>query len=191
MQAIGMIETKGLLAAIEAADTMLKAADVTFLEKQKVGGGRITVLVTGDVGAVKAAVDAGVMAVKQIQEDCLLACHVIPRPHEETMELFEATKSIEILTQVENPVVVETPEPVKVSKPVETSESVKSSEPVETPEQVKTSEPVETSAPTEIPTKLETPIKAEQPKSGARAKSSEKSEKAEPKSSKKSKDKEE
>lgn len=90
MQALGMIETKGMLAAVEAADTMLKAADVSFFKKTKVGGGRVTVLVTGDVAAVKAAVDAAVTAVKHIQEDCLLSCHVIPRPHDETMELFEA-----------------------------------------------------------------------------------------------------
>lgn len=90
MQALGMIETKGMLAAIEAADTMLKAADVSFFEKTKVGGGRVTILVTGDVAAVKAAVDAAVTAVRQIKEDCLLSGHVIPRPHDETMGMFDA-----------------------------------------------------------------------------------------------------
>lgn len=79
MQALGLIETKGLIAAIESADTMLKAADVTLLEKTHVGGGLVTVAVVGDVGAVKAAVDAGAAAAQRIGE--LLSVHVIPRPH--------------------------------------------------------------------------------------------------------------
>lgn len=107
MQALGMIETKGTLASIEALDTMLKAADVSFFEKQKVGGGRVSVLVTGDVAAVKAAVDAAVTAVKRIHEDCLLSCHVIPRPHDETMGLFETAKdSIEVLQKDESEIKV-------------------------------------------------------------------------------------
>lgn len=113
MQALGMIETKGLLAAIEAADTMLKAADVTFLEKQKVGGGRVTILVTGDVAAVKAAVDAGIMAVKQIQAECLLSCHVIPRPHDETMELLAKTETMQT---------TEAPEELKPGTPAKNAE---------------------------------------------------------------------
>ncbi len=79
MQALGLIETKGLIAAIESADTMLKAADVTLLEKTHVGGGLVTVAVVGDVGAVKAAVDAGAAAAQRVGE--LLSVHVIPRPH--------------------------------------------------------------------------------------------------------------
>lgn len=118
MQALGMIETKGLLAAIEAADTMLKAADVALFEKQKVGGGRVTVLVTGDVAAVKAAVDAGAMAAKQIQTDCLLSCHVIPRPHDETMKLFEYEEDIKPGTAK--------PGTAETAKPAETkSEEIK------------------------------------------------------------------
>lgn len=79
MQALGLIETKGLIAAIESADTMLKAAEVTLLEKTHVGGGLVTVAVVGDVGAVKAAVDAGASAAQRVGE--LLSVHVIPRPH--------------------------------------------------------------------------------------------------------------
>lgn len=79
MQALGLIETKGLIAAIESADNMLKAADVTLLEKTHVGGGLVTVAVVGDVGAVKAAVDAGAAAAQRVGE--LISVHVIPRPH--------------------------------------------------------------------------------------------------------------
>jgi len=66
MQALGLIETKGLLASIEAADTMVKSADVSIIEKAYVGGGLVTIAVTGDVGAVKAAIEAGVAAVKNL-----------------------------------------------------------------------------------------------------------------------------
>jgi len=132
MQALGMIETKGLLAAIEAADTMLKAADVTFLEKQKVGGGRVTVLVTGDVAAVKAAVDAGVMAVKQIQAECFLSCHVIPRPHDETMELLaKYPEPAEIPVELEEPLKPEKPakpEELKSDAPAKNSEEQEKAE---------------------------------------------------------------
>ena len=83
MQALGLIETKGLLAAIEAADAMLKAADVSILETITVGGGRMNVSVTGDVAAVKAAVDAAGAAVERLGAGLLLSSHVIPRPHEE------------------------------------------------------------------------------------------------------------
>lgn len=83
MQALGFIETKGVLVAIEAADAMLKAADVSLLEKTKVGGGLIAVTVTGDVAAVKAAVDAGAAAVERINDAALVTRHVIARPHDE------------------------------------------------------------------------------------------------------------
>lgn len=83
MQALGLIETKGLLVAIESADAMLKAADVTLLEKTIVGGGLVSIAVTGEVAAVKAAVDAGAAAVRQINASLLLSQHVIPRPNEE------------------------------------------------------------------------------------------------------------
>ena len=80
-EALGMVETRGLVASIEAADAMVKAANVTLIGKEKVGGGLITVLVRGDVGAVKAATDAGAAAAQRIGE--LVSVHVIPRPHGE------------------------------------------------------------------------------------------------------------
>ncbi|MED3907524.1 BMC domain-containing protein, partial [Geobacillus thermodenitrificans] len=76
---LGMIETKGLVGAIEAADAMVKAADVKLIGKVQVGGGLVTVLVRGDVGAVKAATDAGAAAAEKVGE--LISVHVIPRPH--------------------------------------------------------------------------------------------------------------
>lgn len=88
MQALGFIETKGLLTAIEAADAMLKAADVSLLERTTVGGGLISVTVTGDVAAVKAAVDAGAAAVERIDAAALITRHVIPRPHEELVAVI-------------------------------------------------------------------------------------------------------
>jgi len=79
MQALGMIETRGLTASIEAADAMLKAADVELVGTEKIGSGLVTVMVQGDVGAVKAATEAGQEAASRIGE--LVAVHVIPRPH--------------------------------------------------------------------------------------------------------------
>ena len=79
--ALGMVETKGLVGAIEAADAMVKAANVTLIGKQQVGVGLVTVMVRGDVGAVKAATDAGAAAAENVGE--LISVHVIPRPHSE------------------------------------------------------------------------------------------------------------
>ena len=79
--ALGMIETKGLVGAVEAADAMVKAANVTLIGRVQVGGGLVTVMVRGDVGAVKAATDAGSAAAKKVGE--LVSVHVIPRPHSE------------------------------------------------------------------------------------------------------------
>ncbi len=87
MQALGMIETKGLIGAIEAADAMTKAANVTLIGKEKVGSGLITVMVTGDVGAVKAAVDAGAAAAEQVGH--LVGVHVIARPHDEIENILK------------------------------------------------------------------------------------------------------
>lgn len=81
MEALGMIETKGLVGSIEAADAMVKAANVYLIGKEHVGGGLVTVMVRGDVGAVKAAVEAGGAAAKRVGE--LVSVHVIPRPHED------------------------------------------------------------------------------------------------------------
>lgn len=86
--ALGMIETKGLVASIEAADAMVKAANVTLVGKEMVGGGLVTVLVRGDVGAVKAATDAGAAAAQRIGE--LISVHVIPRPHGEVETILPA-----------------------------------------------------------------------------------------------------
>ena len=80
-QALGMIETRGMVGAIEAADTMAKAANVTLVGKEMVGGGLVTVMVSGDVGAVKAAVEAGAAAAKRIGE--VVSAHIIPRPHDD------------------------------------------------------------------------------------------------------------
>jgi ethanolamine utilization protein EutM len=77
--ALGMVETKGLVGSIEAADAMVKAANVTLIGSEYVGGGFVTVMVRGDVGAVKAATDAGAAAAKRVGE--LVSVHVIPRPH--------------------------------------------------------------------------------------------------------------
>ena len=79
--ALGMIETRGLVGAVEAADAMVKAANVTLIGKEQGGGGLVTVMVRGDVGAVKAATDAGAAAAERVGE--LLSVHVIPRPHTE------------------------------------------------------------------------------------------------------------
>ena len=79
LDALGMVETRGLIGAIEAADAMVKAAKVSLVGKEKVGGGYVTVMVRGDVGAVKAATDAGASAAEKVGE--LLSVHVIPRPH--------------------------------------------------------------------------------------------------------------
>ena len=79
--ALGMVETRGLVGSIEAADAMVKAADVHLIGKVHVGGGLVTVMVRGDVGAVKAATEAGAAAAKRVGE--LISVHVIPRPHSE------------------------------------------------------------------------------------------------------------
>jgi microcompartment protein CcmL/EutN len=80
-EALGMIETKGLVGSIEAADAMVKAANVHLIGMEKVGGGLVTVMVRGDVGAVKAATEAGAEAARSVGE--LISVHVIPRPHSE------------------------------------------------------------------------------------------------------------
>ena len=84
MQALGMIETKGLIPAIECADAMLKAANVSLVDRVFVKGGLVTIIIEGDVGAVKAATDAGAAAAQRVGQ--LISVHVIPRPHEEVEE---------------------------------------------------------------------------------------------------------
>lgn len=125
MQALGLIETKGLVAAIESADAMLKAAEVRLLEKTYVGGGLVTIMVCGDVGAVKAATDAGAAAAQRVGE--LLSVHVIPRPHQDLNDVLISTTLLEQTemssTASEETAAVEEPEEAKAEpiaeRPVE------------------------------------------------------------------------
>lgn len=89
-EALGMVETKGLVAAIEAGDTMLKAANVELIGYEKIGGGFVTVMVRGDVGAVKAAAETGGQAAQRLGE--LISVHVIPRPHTDLEKILPKNK---------------------------------------------------------------------------------------------------
>jgi ethanolamine utilization protein EutM len=86
MEALGMVETRGLIGSIEAADAMVKAANVVLVGKEYIGAGYVTVLVRGDVGAVKASTDAGAAAARRVGE--LVSVHVIPRPHAEVEKIL-------------------------------------------------------------------------------------------------------
>jgi ethanolamine utilization protein EutM len=86
MEALGMVETRGLVGSIEAADAMVKAARVTLIGKEVIGGGYVTVVVRGEVGAVKAATDAGATAARRVGE--LVSVHVIPRPHSDVEKIL-------------------------------------------------------------------------------------------------------
>jgi Carbon dioxide concentrating mechanism/carboxysome shell protein len=135
MQALGLIETRGLIAAVESADAMLKAADVALLEKTLVGGGLVTVAVTGEVSAVKAAVDAGAAAVRQLNMGLLISEHVIPRPHGELDDLVICS------TPYKDRVAATDNEPIsqpEVVEAVETPETTETSEVVEIPADVET-----------------------------------------------------
>lgn len=90
LEALGMIETRGLVAAIEAADAMLKAANVTLIGTEKIGSGLVSVMVRGDVGAVKAAVEAGGASAQKLGE--IIATHVIPRPHSDVEKILPVLK---------------------------------------------------------------------------------------------------
>lgn len=92
MKALGMIETRGFVAAVEAVDTMIKSASVEVLGTKEVGGGLVSVFVQGDVGAVKAAVDAAAASVKKLGE--LVSVHIIPKPSDETVALIPTVSSI-------------------------------------------------------------------------------------------------
>ncbi len=89
-EALGMIETKGLVGAIEAADAMVKAANVQLVGYEKIGSGLVTVMVRGDVGAVKAAADAGAAAARKVGE--VISLHVIPRPHMDVEKILPKVK---------------------------------------------------------------------------------------------------
>ena len=90
LEALGMVETKGLVGSIEAADAMVKAANVLLVGKEYIGAGFVTVFVRGDVGAVKAATDAGAAAARRVGE--LVSVHVIPRPHGEVEKILPQAK---------------------------------------------------------------------------------------------------
>lgn len=100
-KALGLIETSGLVGAIEAADAMVKAARVKFLGRQKVKGGLVVVMVAGDVGAVKAAVDAGAAACKQVSN--LVSAHVIPRPHDDIDTMIPTAPEFERASETKKP----------------------------------------------------------------------------------------
>ena len=91
MQAIGMLETQGLVAVIEGADAMLKSANVELIGKEKIGAAHVTIMVRGDVAAVKAATDAGAQAVKAIKGE-LVSVHVIARPHNDVEAVLPKKK---------------------------------------------------------------------------------------------------
>ena len=90
LEALGMVETRGLVAAIEAADAMCKAANVTLVGTEKIGSGLVTVMVRGDVGAVKSAVEAGESSARALGE--IIATHVIPRPHGDVESILPVVK---------------------------------------------------------------------------------------------------
>ena len=89
-EALGMVETRGLVAAIEAADAMVKAANVQLIGSEKIGSGLVSVMVRGDVGAVKAAVESGTAAAQRLGE--IIATHVIPRPHSDVEKILPSLK---------------------------------------------------------------------------------------------------
>jgi len=89
--ALGMIETRGIVAAIEAADAMVKSANVQLIAKEQSGGGLVAVIVRGDVGAVRAATDAGAVAANKVGE--VIAVHIIPRPHDDLATILPFTRA--------------------------------------------------------------------------------------------------
>jgi ethanolamine utilization protein EutM len=99
LEALGMVETKGFVGAVEAADAMVKAANVQLLGKEYIGAGYVTVFVRGDVGAVKAATDAGAAAARRVGE--LISVHVIPRPHAEVERVLPVNGSPDETSQLQ------------------------------------------------------------------------------------------
>src|ERR1700732_4503642 len=99
LDALGLIETRGLIGAVEAADAMVKAANVILVGREYIGAGYVTVLVRGDVGAVKAATDAGAAAARRVGE--LVRVHVIPRPHVEVERVLEASGIVNAAFQID------------------------------------------------------------------------------------------
>lgn len=115
MNALGMIETKGLVGAIEAADAMVKAANVTLIDKTMVGGGLVTVMVRGDVGAVKAATDAGAAAAERVGE--LVSVHVIARPADDLEGILGKPPAQAAPARKQPEPVKKQPEPAKAEQP--------------------------------------------------------------------------
>lgn len=134
MNALGMIETRGLVASIEAADAMVKAASVTLISKTHVGGGLVTVMVEGDVGAVKAATDAGAAAAERVGE--LISIHVIPRPAADVAHILDRRPEPKPEPEPEPPAPEPEPEPeVPEPEPEEAAhtEEMKEEQPEEAP----------------------------------------------------------
>lgn len=134
MNALGMIETRGLVASIEAADAMVKAASVTLISKTHVGGGLVTVMVEGDVGAVKAATDAGAAAAERVGE--LISVHVIPRPAADVAHILDRRPEPKPEPEPEPPAPEPEPEPeVPEHEPEEAAhtEEMKEEQPEEAP----------------------------------------------------------
>lgn len=127
MKALGMIETRGLVTAIEAADAMVKAANVELQCKEHIGGGMVTVMVRGDVGAVKAAVDAGAAAAERVGQ--LISMHVIARPHAELEEILTAKAPPEEPVTPQDPKPPVPPELPEPPGPLEEAELEESGEP--------------------------------------------------------------
>lgn len=150
MQALGLIETKGLLAAVEAADTMVKSADVSIIEKTYVGGGLVTISVTGDVGAVKASIEAGVAAVKKLDEGFLVSEHVIPRPHEELESIIGPNTPPEDPSSNDNTENVEDADDTDAVEKAEDTEKVENTKKAETVKDVKA---VDNTEPVDVDTK--------------------------------------
>ena len=147
MKALGMIETRGLVAAIEAADAMVKAANVTLTCKEHVGGGLVTVMVRGDVGAVKAATDAGAAAAERVGE--LISVHVIPRAHMELEPMLTGPKEEPKEEAPSEKVEVEVP--AEEPQEAEVPEKRVTEEPEQAPEETAEELPQADAEPEEIP----------------------------------------
>ena len=130
-RALGMIETRGLIASIEAADAMVKAAKVQLIGKEKIQGGLVTILVVGETAAVKSAIDAGAAAAQRVGE--LVSTHIIPRPDDQIDEMIKGVTTVErkLRKQEEEIVREEKPERVAKQRQIKLKESFKEIEPVQ------------------------------------------------------------
>lgn len=133
-RALGMVETRGLIASIEAADAMVKAAKVKLLGKEKVQGGLVTILVEGETAAVKSAVDAGAAAAQRVGE--LVSTHIIPRPDDQIDQIVVRNTALETKRYKQEPIREEKPEPVPENKPERRRKQIKEDESSEETEPV-------------------------------------------------------